>query len=1070
MSEPGRPISRTSSATMRHNTMVSSGSVSPSPGSMSMDTMPSMMSRNTPVKSRPVFVARSPASSEPASILFGDSGILSRPGSSTAQQRHQRNISMESSRTSTDQQQKEHPVATPAASKLAGGGAAMISGLVVGDPVIIAQQNGLCGTLRYIGPIDGKQGTWAGVELDEVGKGKNDGSVAGKSYFVCPPATGLFVAPSKIESPARKPPVDSSSTSSQGSQVSRQVASGTRTVRMAATPLAMQRTPAKALPNRSRIQSDSTALPAMLSNNSGVNSGIASPVNNRRKTLSRVAPMTPASHANTPDNPLRTRPPPATLSRGSARPRPVSTAGSVVSTRSTASPPPTRPNSRSLAATAMQADTPTTMRTVRQQSTPNPNGDAPPARRRLAANNAPTRPPEITPKTPSSAQRAKPVPADSVDRLRLRVDMLEAENRVLRLKNEQDKAHLAASQMLARDLGGISLRSPAIPTTPSASNSGNSIDANGLLTGGGDAGGAVHETLERERKENQAKIAALEDRIAELEAQPLSRDVAAPSDESAASSARIADLESHLAQTIEAHAAELAASRDAHAQASSSLEQLSKSSEALQADLEQKTQDIASLNTHLERTTQDLQRTKQMYEDAVAEYEQKQADSSAEESDMADKLRKQLDKLRRELAASEEQQEQLKGEKRDAEARLEKLQPEIEALKQEQAQQQTSNAQLLDECRAKIHGAMELALPHAMTECTLDSIGSLDLLALLDALQSTMASVIEASKQAADTVVSDSRSEHTVVTGSGDSESVAELHRRIEELESSNQVLLEERAASIEKDAVFNDYLEKLESECNRLEEDIEQLTMENQKLLEDLRVASLHNSTVSLDFASIDAKLAASEDPIAAAPLGDEGANGIAADERTAADMDVLQQRHQRELALLQTRMSDMEQRKNAEIKRLQDEVGTLENLVEDRIFNESELSDRIVQLTEELDRLRREKQRMGNGSGSSAATGGLSGADDKSIASARQSQQPSVQSAPIDEVDEADEIDDTSRCPICDVSTHSIDNCPEINGTSSALFKQETSIDSSRPYCDNCEEFADHWTDECPHGDEMF
>ncbi|KAJ2065637.1 hypothetical protein GGI17_000181 [Coemansia sp. S146] len=74
------------------------------------------------------------------------------------------------------------------------------AGLRCGDPVFIPLQN-LRGTLRFLGPIDGKQGTWAGVELDEVGKGKNDGSVAGKSYFVCPPNTGIFAAPSKVEPP-----------------------------------------------------------------------------------------------------------------------------------------------------------------------------------------------------------------------------------------------------------------------------------------------------------------------------------------------------------------------------------------------------------------------------------------------------------------------------------------------------------------------------------------------------------------------------------------------------------------------------------------------------------------------------------------------------------------------------------------------------------------------------------------------------------------------------------------------------------------------------------------------------
>ncbi|KAI8320486.1 Cap-Gly domain-containing protein, partial [Martensiomyces pterosporus] len=63
---------------------------------------------------------------------------------------------------------------------------------------VFIPSQGYSGTLRYLGPIDGKQGTWAGVELDEVGKGKNGGSVGGKAYFACPANTGLFLAPSKV--------------------------------------------------------------------------------------------------------------------------------------------------------------------------------------------------------------------------------------------------------------------------------------------------------------------------------------------------------------------------------------------------------------------------------------------------------------------------------------------------------------------------------------------------------------------------------------------------------------------------------------------------------------------------------------------------------------------------------------------------------------------------------------------------------------------------------------------------------------------------------------------------------
>ncbi|KAH9929550.1 uncharacterized protein BXZ73DRAFT_90402 [Epithele typhae] len=76
------------------------------------------------------------------------------------------------------------------------------SGFDVGDNVRI-ESLGFEGALRYLGEIDGKPGMWAGVELGGgfAGKGKNNGSVAGKQYFTCPPNCGVFVASTKLSPP-----------------------------------------------------------------------------------------------------------------------------------------------------------------------------------------------------------------------------------------------------------------------------------------------------------------------------------------------------------------------------------------------------------------------------------------------------------------------------------------------------------------------------------------------------------------------------------------------------------------------------------------------------------------------------------------------------------------------------------------------------------------------------------------------------------------------------------------------------------------------------------------------------
>lgn len=53
----------------------------------------------------------------------------------------------------------------------------------VGDRIVI--RGGHWGTVRYLGPVPGQTGDWAGVEWDEESRGKHDGTAAGVRLFTC---------------------------------------------------------------------------------------------------------------------------------------------------------------------------------------------------------------------------------------------------------------------------------------------------------------------------------------------------------------------------------------------------------------------------------------------------------------------------------------------------------------------------------------------------------------------------------------------------------------------------------------------------------------------------------------------------------------------------------------------------------------------------------------------------------------------------------------------------------------------------------------------------------------------
>ncbi|KAF9933302.1 CAP-GLY domain-containing linker protein 1 [Linnemannia zychae] len=100
---------------------------------------------------------------------------------------------------------------------------ASLEGIELGDRVAV-ESMGLTGYLRFVGPTQFKTGIWAGIELDTP-TGKNDGTVAGVTYFNCRENCGIFVLAAKIVKtelllPFSPTPTDAGSTSSASADIS----------------------------------------------------------------------------------------------------------------------------------------------------------------------------------------------------------------------------------------------------------------------------------------------------------------------------------------------------------------------------------------------------------------------------------------------------------------------------------------------------------------------------------------------------------------------------------------------------------------------------------------------------------------------------------------------------------------------------------------------------------------------------------------------------------------------------------------------------------------------------------
>ncbi|KAJ1967311.1 hypothetical protein IWQ62_001944, partial [Dispira parvispora] len=397
----------------------------------------------------------------------------------------------------------------------------------VGERVQVPSM-GLAGTLKFLGPVHFKPGVWAGVHLDQDGQGKNDGVVKGTRYFECPPNCGIFVLAQKLEKVGGRtslPPTPAGTRNQSTTSTPRALATpGTSRLNGNGRPSLGQPTPGRLGARATKYVNMSANLRRMGKSTSGTGgnerklpSPTVSAATSNRSTPSRR--MTINSVANTKNSrtspglrhdsksstPARARSPslPSKPSGPERSLRPSSGPG-LQGRRTTLGP---LPNSRLLRdgkasdkSGSARATTPSfsnKLAGLKALSGASHNKDAT--------------------SSPSTTEVQNGVSNESYQRVKLKLEMLEAENRVLRLENEQGRAQLEARQLIERDLIRQQLleEQEAAQTTPTRGPSDKS-NAGMLNSSSTSLMANNQEEWEREMHQKDEKIRSMDDHIAQL--------------------------------------------------------------------------------------------------------------------------------------------------------------------------------------------------------------------------------------------------------------------------------------------------------------------------------------------------------------------------------------------------------------------------------------------------------------------------------------------------------------------------------------------------------------------------
>ncbi|KAG0347584.1 Kinesin protein 1B [Podila humilis] len=221
---------------------------------------------------------------------------------------------------------------------------------------------------------------------------------------------------------------------------------------------------------------------------------------------------------------------------------------------------------------------------------------------------------------------------------------------------------------------------------------------------------------------------------------------------------------------------------------------------------------------------------------------------------------------------------------------------------------------------------------------------------------------------------------------------------------------------------------------------------------------------------------------------------------------LDRLMSNHASEMKDLRLRYVELDRNKSWEITQLNKELTELESLIESKIFHEADLEEEVQNKQKQIDRLQKEisdlKSQLSktglNGYSADLPPSGL--AYDRATASAPMSSMNGYSTPNYSRQKEShserartatQSTDQPLFCEICEEEGHDLISCSAVFGTSKAAIAATPSaasnvtvsnegspahsmfsadMDDDRPYCENCEVFGQHYTDECPDEEMCF